>query len=212
MEWHAPQNLMRAFDLKAEAIVHLADDTVPSPDALMKPKGSPKSANERPRFRRRRSTITSDWKPISAVGSTSDGGKPNEREPSRAEKYPHLCALGDQLQAICGKSLKVIHCVRPIEESIESLKQRSVAAKRTHPGLVISDQQAEAVQRWLWEEKERFLRSVDHLDIDYTRLLQNPADVVYEMIEYLGISPSDDQINKAIQHIDAKLRHVNSAR
>src|SRR5262245_60416302 len=115
------------------------------------------------------------------------------------------------IQGICGKALKVIHCVRPLEESIESLKPRSIEARRTHPGLVISDEQAESVQRWLWAEKEWFLATADHLDGDYDRLLRDPPSVVYEIVEYLGISPSDDQISKAIGHVDAGLRHVSTS-
>lgn len=33
-------------------------------------------------------------------------------------------------------------------------------------------------------------------------------DVVYEIIEFLGISPSEAQINKAIGHVDASLRNI----
>ena len=93
-------------------------------------------------------------------------------------KYPHLCVMGEELTAICGDGLRVIHINRPLEESIESLKRRSRLA---NGWLRITDEQAEAVQRWLWAGKEAFLKEVAEtslwgcpLTIEYDDLLQDP--------------------------------------
>ena len=40
-------------------------------------------------------------------------------------KYPHLCAMGEDLIEMLGKDLREIHIDRPLEESIESMKRRS---------------------------------------------------------------------------------------
>lgn len=66
----------------------------------------------------------------------------------------------------------------------------------------------ESVQRCLWNENEKFLGSVERLDVEYAPMLKNPTDVVYEVIECLGISPSNDQISRALQNVDTKLPNV----
>jgi hypothetical protein len=120
-------------------------------------------------------------------------------------KYPHLCVMGEHLQAICGQALRVIHINRSLEESIESLKRRSRMAKGW---LHVTDDQAEAVQRWLWEAKEAFLRNVDHLTVEYNDLLRDPLQQIERVIEYLEISPTEEQIATAIAHVDAGQRHI----
>jgi hypothetical protein len=120
-------------------------------------------------------------------------------------KYPHLCVMGDELKAICGEGLRVIHISRPLEESIESLKRRSRLATGW---LRVTDEQAEAVQRWLWEGKETFLRDVGHLDVEYDDLLRDPGSQIQRIIDYLEIEPTNEQIAAAIAHVDAGQRHV----
>lgn len=115
-------------------------------------------------------------------------------------KYPHLCAMGDELREICGDALRVIHINRPLDESIASLKKRSAAAK---DWLRIGDERAEAVQRWLWERKAAFLDTVDHLTIEFDDLLTEPAAQVDRVIEYLALKATDDQRAAAIAHVRA---------
>lgn len=113
-------------------------------------------------------------------------------------KYPHLCAMGEDLQAVCGQGLKVIHIDRPLDESIASLITRS---KKSTGWLRANPKQAETVQRWLWESKGQFLKKCPHLHIDYDQLLEDPSGVIQRIIEYLGISPSQRQRTAAIEHI-----------
>ncbi|MBI1371012.1 MAG: hypothetical protein GC162_20450, partial [Planctomycetes bacterium] len=116
-------------------------------------------------------------------------------------KYPHLCAMGDELKEICGDALRVIHVNRPLDESIASLKKRSA---RSNDWLRISDEQAEAVQRWLWDRKAALLDSVDYMTIEYDDLLADPAPQVDQILKYLKISVSLEQRAAAIAHIQAK--------
>jgi hypothetical protein len=113
-------------------------------------------------------------------------------------KYPHLCAMGDELKEICGDALRVIHINRPLDESIASLKKRSA---RSNDWLRITDEQAEAVQRWLWERKAALLDSVDHLAVEFDDLISDPAEQVERIIQYLNLTPSEDQIAHAINHV-----------
>lgn len=114
-------------------------------------------------------------------------------------KYPHLCGFGAQLQRSCGNKLRVIHCDRPLEDSIESLIRR---AKKSHPWL--SDAKARAVQEWLWEEKAKTLANIPPsqvLDVQFDRILSDTEAVVDEMIAFLEITPSPEQRQAAIDHV-----------
>jgi hypothetical protein len=116
-------------------------------------------------------------------------------------KYPHLCAMGDQLKSICGEGLKVIHCVRPIEESIDSLKRRS---KQSKGWLAASDSQCEAVQRWLHNEKEKFVATLPKesvLHLKYADVLSNPTRAVDDIVKFAGLKPTKQMIRNAIAHV-----------
>jgi len=113
-------------------------------------------------------------------------------------KYPHLCAMGAALQAICADQLKVIHIDRPLEVSIESLRRRS---RRARGRLQISDEQAEIVQRWLWAHKQRWLPGIPHLRVSYDELCASPAVQVARIIDYLGLSPTSEQRAQAVAHV-----------
>jgi GR25 family glycosyltransferase involved in LPS biosynthesis len=126
-----------------------------------------------------------------AYGRTISGGK-----------YPHLCAMQQPLTTILGDKLRVIHCDRPLEDSIDSLKRRS---RSSQGWLNASEEQCENVQKWLWEEKNKFLSSMsnDHvLHIKYSDLFADAQGVVTNMIKFLGINPSQEQIDNAITHVD----------
>ncbi len=79
-----------------------------------------------------------------------------------------------------------IHASRPLDESIASLKSRS---RRSRNWLNISYEQCESVQHWLWERKHEFLGQVDHLDVEYADLLNDPDCQVERIIRYLNLDP-----------------------
>jgi hypothetical protein len=113
-------------------------------------------------------------------------------------KYPHLCAMGETIAATCGSSLRIIHCDRPLEDSIDSLQRRS---RKSSGWLAVSDADAEQVQRWLWKEKESFLSQHEHYNVKYADLLADPESVVDGLIEYLEIKPAPEQRMAAINHV-----------
>lgn len=119
-------------------------------------------------------------------------------------KYPHLCAMGRTLKKICGRSLRVVHCDRPLADSIDSLKRRS---RKCKGWLAASDEQCEQVQQWLWDQKLPFISSMPSkhvIDVNYDRLLSDPEAVVDSLIEFLGLSPTDQQREAAISHVIKK--------
>jgi len=116
-------------------------------------------------------------------------------------KYPHLCAMGDELLSACGDRLRVVLCDRPLEESIDSLQRRSRKAKGW---LAVTDEQAEAVQRWLWAEREAFLARLPAeqvLRLPWDRTQADPAASVADIVEFLGIEPTPEQVAAAVAHI-----------
>lgn len=120
-----------------------------------------------------------------------------------ASKLPHLCLMGELLQQVTGEHLKVIHVHRPLEESIESLKTclRNAAGEQ-----LVSDEDCERLQRELWKRKNEFLKTQDHLTVEYQSLLTDPASVVNEIVEYLKILPTQKQRAAAVAHVQPELR------
>ena len=121
--------------------------------------------------------------------------------PISGGKYPHLCAMGPQLREAAGDALRVVVCDRPLEESIESLQRRS---RKSKGWLAVTDHQAEAVQRWLWEERENFLAAMPKESIfrvNWHYMKNEPAAVVAGLVDFLGIEPNEAQLAAAIGHI-----------
>jgi hypothetical protein len=117
-------------------------------------------------------------------------------------KYPLLCRLGDELWEIAGPQLRVVHIYRPIDESIASLVRRCPT---------LDPRQLEAHQRWLWDGKNELLAKVESnriLEIDYSELLAHPHRIASRVIEFLGIDPIPDQIERAVTYVNPSCRHV----
>jgi len=134
-----------------------------------------------------------------------------QREASKREvlaggKYPHFCRLGEQLQRACGENLLIIHCDRPLEESILSLQRRQ---KQIRYGC--SPEAAEAVQRWLWTGKQEFLADIPtkrQLTVSFDDLLADAKQQTRRIAEFLHIDPTANQIRNAVSVVNPKMRHV----
>lgn len=116
-------------------------------------------------------------------------------------KYPHLCAMGSELKNICGDDLRIIHCDRPLDQSIDSLQRRS---KRCTGWLAASDEQCELLQKWLWNEKQKFLATMPAdrvLNVNYNELVRTPEQGIQRIIDFAGLKPTEQQRKQAIAHI-----------
>ena len=105
------------------------------------------------------------------------------------------------MREAAGDALRVVVCDRPLEESIASLQRRS---RNARGWLAVTDDQAEAVQRWLWSEREAFLEtmpkeSVFRVNWDYMR--SDTSAVVAGLVDFLGIEPTSEQLAQAVGHI-----------
>lgn len=124
-------------------------------------------------------------------------------------KFPTLCQMGDMLQAICGDQLRIIHCDRPLDDSIASLRRRQAQIGGRHPPKMY-----DANQRWLWEGKQKLLAAIPperKLDVSYNRLTSHPDEVVEEIRQFLNISSTPEQISKAIASVRPDAQHIGKA-
>jgi hypothetical protein len=64
------------------------------------------------------------------------------------------------------------------------------------------------LQSTLLSWKTRFLSNHPHLTIGYQENLDNPADTLNSVIDYIGISPTRDQINAALSLVNPDKRHI----
>lgn len=114
-------------------------------------------------------------------------------------KYPHLCAFAKMLPDICGDKLKLIHINRPLEQSIASMIRRE--------GKRFPADKLEAVQRFLYQEKQDFLSKWPHLTIEYDDLIAKPRETLTIACEFLGLKPRDVIMDSVIEKVDARKRH-----
>jgi hypothetical protein len=120
-------------------------------------------------------------------------------------KYPHLCFMIDLLLEIEPES-RFIHIDRPAEESVRSLTDRSAKARGW---LRATPEQCERVQTALAAVKREGLARVPQglvLNLEYARLLQNPAASVGAMIEFLGLSVREEQRAAAMALVEPQRR------
>lgn len=114
-------------------------------------------------------------------------------------KYPHLCAMGDVLRMAVGDRLRIVHIDRPLEHSIASLQARS---RRSTGWLRIDDEQADVVQRFLWEQKRALLDNAVSLTVDYRNLVENPRREIDRLVDFLGLDPRADDRAHAQAHVE----------
>ena len=117
-------------------------------------------------------------------------------------KYPHLCAWAGFIATMLGKRLKVIHIDRPLEESIESLGKRIPML----PTFI-----TRSLQEFLWESKNDFLKQTKNevLNLEFSKILEDPVLAVEQIIQFLGVSPTQEQIREAVAHPKRKFRSCN---
>jgi len=124
-------------------------------------------------------------------------------------KYPTLCAFPDLLEQAVpeGVEVKWITLDRPIDESIQSLVDRSnrYGPKDTYYS---TPEECDKLQRWLESRRREFLANREHLTIDTVDLLRHPGEQLDRLCEFIGHRPRYDQWAEAIIHVDpAKAIH-----
>jgi len=122
-------------------------------------------------------------------------------------KYPHLCRFTEHLYQALGDSLRIIAVDRPIEASIKSLRNRS--SKHRGQWFAADDAHCEKLQRSLLDHRERFIASHPEVPvhrIEFAELTAEPQRVIEQLIDFLGIEPTEDEIASAVAHVDPSLK------
>ncbi|TWU40243.1 hypothetical protein Q31b_35880 [Novipirellula aureliae] len=122
-------------------------------------------------------------------------------------KYPHLCRFVNHLHAGLGDSLRIISVERDIEASIRSLQNRS--EKHRGQWFAANDEDCEVLQRSLHDHRDNFIAEhpeVPVFRIEFAELVTYPEEVIRNLIEFLGIEPTPDEIQSAIEHVNPDLR------
>jgi len=122
-------------------------------------------------------------------------------------KYPTLCAYLDEIAEVW-PNLKIIHCSRPLEESIASLATRSQQPRQ----FPATPPECELIQRYLHDRLLAFLANRNHLTIEASDLFVDPQREIRRIANYLDIAPSAEQITQAAAIPDpAKAPHSTAA-
>ena len=122
-------------------------------------------------------------------------------------KYPHLCRFAEHLHSALGDSLRIITVDRDIEASIRSLQSRS--EKHRGQWFAANDEECEQLQRSLLEHRDNFIAAhpkVPVFRIEFAELTTYPEEVITNLIEFLGIEPTEEEIASAIDHVNPDLR------
>lgn len=118
-----------------------------------------------------------------------------------AGKYPQMAFVADYIEQLLKENHKAIWIQRPIEESIRSLQKR-------FPN--ISNREIENHQKKIYAccESVTAKMGARAYVIAYEQLLNNTAETINGIIQFMGIKPTQEQIQNAVNYIDPKKRHV----
>ncbi len=96
---------------------------------------------------------------------------------------------------------------RNIEASTRSLQSRS--EKHRGQWFAASDKDSGRLQRSFSEHRDAFIAShpeVPTFHLDFARLTEDPETAIGELIEFIGIEPTDEEIASAIDQVNPTLR------
>lgn len=121
--------------------------------------------------------------------------------------HEHQAESESHLYEALGNSLRIIAVDRPIEASIRSLQDRS--SRHSGQWFAAGDDACDKLQRSLLEHRETFIQ--DHPDvpvhrINFAKLTEDPESAINELIAFLGIEPTSEEIDSAIAHVNPQLR------
>lgn len=69
--------------------------------------------------------------------------------------------------------------------------------------------ECERLQRSLLEHRERFIAEhpeVPVYRVDFAKLTENPEDEILKLVEFLGVEPTQEELDSAIAHVNPELR------
>lgn len=117
-------------------------------------------------------------------------------------KHAGLCLMVPAVVQAFPK-LKVVSVTRPIEESVRSLEKTN-----WWPG-VKPDEKRKILQNFIFHrDKNLKALNIPTLELAYPDLLANPVATVSLIAEFVGIKPSPEEVNAAIDSLKPELNHA----
>ncbi len=113
-------------------------------------------------------------------------------------KHPLLSLSCQDLLDAWGGDTQFIWCLRPIEQSVESLARMRWWE---HP---------ERIQRTLHDANEGFFQNHPCLRVHFEETLADPRQQVERVADALALEPTDDQVSAAVRWIDARRSAVRA--
>jgi hypothetical protein len=107
-------------------------------------------------------------------------------------KHPLLSLCGDDLVAGWGPAVRFIWTWRPLDESIASIRRTDWWWAKP---------KGETVQRRLWDELNRFFAGREHLRVDFSDMLTDPAREIRRIADYVDLAPDDVRFAAALASI-----------
>ena len=104
-------------------------------------------------------------------------------------KHPLLCLSAPDIDQAWGDEVCYIWSKRRLDDSIAGLKRRNWYA---HPA---------AMQNKLWDALNRFTANHEHLEIEYSELVEKPHVTVERLVHSLGLSADENQCAAAAASI-----------
>ncbi|HEY2862920.1 MAG TPA: hypothetical protein VGK37_04790 [Casimicrobiaceae bacterium] len=106
-------------------------------------------------------------------------------------KHPLLSLCGDDLVEAWGPAVRFVWTARPLDESIASIRRTGWWP----------EPYAERLQRRLWDEVNRFFAGHDHLRIDFSDMLADPAREIGRIADYVNLRPEPDRFAASLASI-----------
>ena len=116
-------------------------------------------------------------------------------------KHPLLClSINDIIMASDGHDIKAIRLLRNVDDSVASSR---------HVGFARNGNACRACICKLIDIRDSAISNIEHFDINYDNLINEPHVVIAELINFIGINPCFQRFEKAIKHVDRRLRHFS---
>lgn len=106
-------------------------------------------------------------------------------------KHPLLSLCGADLIEAWGPGMRFIWTWRSLDDSIASIRRTGWWP----------DPYGENVQRRLWDEVHRFFAGRDHLRIDFSAMLADPAREIRRIVDYIALPSDADRFAAALASV-----------
>jgi hypothetical protein len=117
-------------------------------------------------------------------------------------KHPLLSLCGEDLVEAWGPGVRFVWTWRPLDESIASIRRTGWWPEPL----------GEKLQRRLWDDVNRFFAGREHLRVDFSDMLADPAREIRRIADYVDLLPDNDRFAAALASIRPERTGATDAR